>query len=506
MSVAKRVRKAGGLLVLICFVALIGLSQGAYPPSADISVAKSGLPEVNPNEEFSYTTTVKNWADVEVPDVVVTDKLPYEAVYISHSVSPDTEYDFRQVGDMLVFTFSSIPGQGTVTITVNVTSPNEAPTTLYNTVNVRYEGDTKLENNTDTNTTYVLLAPYEKFAAVKSFEDLLHNQSQLLFSFEDLLHVVPRTPEEDYKFITSFEQLLRSQADLTRSFEDLMSNSTSTGWDEYFSDVQRVDLLNSYETMLRDEAFLFASFEMKLKTSWENLGTYSADGHTHDAQTEFIASFEDLLKKQVTLYKSFELLFKKIEKGANPTAITQRTKIAFLASFEDLLRIETNLLMSFEDLLKMKYKGGPACEDILSIEMESEGTGIEGTAFNYTINITNLAIYAVTLDTLTADYEFINDTLIKQTACLYTEYSAGWKSKPEDNLCSGAAEYDTSLIGPIDPGATATVKLTVHVSSNGGDPTGTVYNTVCATWDNCKVCNSIEIQKISPYPVPPQVA
>ena len=40
------------------------------------------------------------------------------------------------------------------------------------------------------------------------------------------------------------------------------------------------------------------------------LCNYTAPGHTQDAQTEFVASFEDLLKRQNRLYLSFDLLSK----------------------------------------------------------------------------------------------------------------------------------------------------------------------------------------------------
>ena len=58
-------------------------------------------------------------------------------------------------------------------------------------------------------------------AAARSMEDLLHNQTDLLFTFQDLLMRLPRGAEENYNFTVSFEQLLRSQAHLTdrsRSF------------------------------------------------------------------------------------------------------------------------------------------------------------------------------------------------------------------------------------------------------------------------------------------------
>ena len=75
----------------------------------------------------------------------------------------------------------------------------------------------------------------------------------------------------------------RSQAALTSSFEDLLTNETQTGWDTEYTAENRTALLRSYEHMLYDEAFLFASFNMKIEDSWDSLCNYTAPGHTHPA-------------------------------------------------------------------------------------------------------------------------------------------------------------------------------------------------------------------------------
>jgi F0F1-type ATP synthase alpha subunit len=79
-----------------------------------------------------------------------------------------------------------------------------------------------------------------------------------------------------------------------------------------------------------------------------------------DAQWEFLASLEDLLKRQTKLYKSFALLLQNIDKNAQPQE--HEALVDFLASFEDLLRLESNLIMSFENLMIKKYEEkGPNC-------------------------------------------------------------------------------------------------------------------------------------------------
>jgi hypothetical protein len=508
--------------IFILLLALTGIALGDLPPAIDMNVTKiarndshSSIQEVPAGSKFYYNISVINPDPVHnATEVAVTDKLPYDVVYDSAKAQASNgailiNATIHKTGDLLYVYFEKIPKGKTFYINITVYAPAEAPTTLYNIVNLRYANDPEPDNNTFTLATYVPFPGYDKPAAVESFEELLHNQTRLLFDFEDLLHVTPRNYQENYTFLASFEQLLRAQANLSLSFEDLLENETNSGWDlGNFTEAERIMFLKSFKRIIWDEAFLFASYEMKLKDAWVGLDCHYAPGHSQDMQTEFIASFEGLLKEQVKLFDSYQLLLKTIGD------IDPDEKVDAFAAFESLLRVEANLLMSFEDLLKMKYKGGGApeleCGEVLAIDMDYEATGIEGTAGNYTINITNLGADPVELNTLTANYNFIDSASIQQTVCLLhpttgPDPSAGWTVAP-GGLCSGTAEYDTGLIGPIDPGDTATVTLALHVDTTPANPTGHSYNTVCATWDGCSVCNLTETEKTSPYPIPPQAA
>lgn len=364
-SATKRLR-LGGMAVLAFLVAMVFAAQAAYPPEINLSVDKSAPAEVNPGEIFDYIITVTNPSTSAAPEVVVTDKLPYEVTNGTILVEAALgTYSINKSGDLIYFRFDEIPAGATGTITIPVTAPTEAPTTLYNIVNLRYGNDPDTSNNRVTVPTYVVQVGYNQTLAAFSFEDLLHNQSQLLFQFEDLMHTIPETPEDKYNFSVSFEQLLRSQAALTSSFEDLLTNESQTGWDTDYTEENRTALLWSYEQMLYDEAFLFASFNMMINDSWMDFCEYEADGHTQDAQTELLASFEDLLHRQNRLYKSFDLLLNKI----NTTDSDEM--VDFLAAYENLLRIEANLYMSFYNLLNMKYENNP-CEPVAPLDSDGD--------------------------------------------------------------------------------------------------------------------------------------
>lgn len=474
MRTVKRGSRVSWLLAMVFLMAMAGFAQD-FPLSADLAVAKYAPAEVGAGSAFSYIITVENLdASNNASDVVVTDKLPFEVneVVATDITAPEAS-SISVTGDLVTVTYDEIPANNTIfTILINVTAPSDAPTTLYNTVIVRYADDPDTSNNTATTATYVLEAGYGKVAAIESFEDLLHRQSALLFSFQELLNQIPDGAEENYTFITSCEQLLRAQANLTSCFEGLLLNETGSGWDNDFTSANRTDLLRSYETMLREEAYLFAGFNAKIENSWVSLDNFTADGHTLDAQTEFIASFEDLLKRQTRLYHGFELLFKRIDRNAEPQ--THENLVAFLASFEDLLRVESNLLMGFQELLEEKFKEEqPVTPEIrLSLAVQSAWDLTQDfKTYNFTVNNTGTAdalgvVLTSKYDLFLADNASLNTTPPEFIAALN---SPQWV----DNL-NGTVSY---TFADVPAGGSASAALVIHVPGIIGN--GTLVNTAC---------------------------
>ena len=353
-------------IIALTFLAAACLTQGVVAQVADLNVSQESLQygkvvtEVASGSNFYYNITVKNNDSInDALAVVLVIKMPYEVAFIEANVYPlaPQDYSINKNGDLLKVSFDKIPQGSARYVNISVSAPNEAPATLYNMAYLRYADAPSLIS---TISTYVPLRGYNKTASIKSFEDLLHNQSFLLFSFQDMLLEIPQGDAENYTFTSSFEQLLRGQANLTSNFGKLLVRPDGNGWDSGLGDEDRTYMLKSYENLLRDEAFLFAGFEVKLTLAWPSLDGYTAPGHSMDAQWEFLASLEDLLKRQTKLYKSFALLLQNIDKNAQPQE--HEALVDFLASFEDLLRLESNLIMSFENLMIKKYEEkGPNC-------------------------------------------------------------------------------------------------------------------------------------------------
>lgn len=143
--------------------------------------------------------------------------------------------------------------------------------------------------------------------------------------------------EGNTKFLDGLGELLRSQSDLLTSFDYLM-HRTPTTIDE------KKDFLNSFEDLLRKQANLLIQFEDLLKGHWEDMSV--------EQQEDFLESFGDLIKRESILISSFE-----DNCDENFSVFSQDVAVKFLASLQDLLGRMANLLKSYEDLFKMKHGG-----------------------------------------------------------------------------------------------------------------------------------------------------
>ena len=357
------------LLILICCLATYSeaaADQGQYidlqiekfvtndysaPLSEALWSSAPRLAEVEANQTFYYLIRVTNLGSLAAHDISIRDWLPDE-VSVATVLEPDQ--GVLHQGNLVRVEIPEIGFNASRYIAIRAVSPNFAPANLYNYAYLTGD-DANRSNNRCQTETYVRPDSYTKQDSISSFEDLLRSQSDLLAGFNDLLHVVPADQKECYQFIASYEQLLRTQNVLFSRFQQLLLNSSGEGWDEQLLVSDQVDFLNSYEDLLRREAGLYAGFQQKLDHSWSVLGRdyrYDPDGpggipeHNATAQREFLASFEDLLRRQAVLYDGFQ----KLERGMDGSA-SYEDRVKFLASFEDLLRREANLLLGFEDMI-----------------------------------------------------------------------------------------------------------------------------------------------------------
>lgn len=369
-------------LALIPLLALAGLVACAADDMANVTIKEKAnvtfsgylnnstkwnywhsISQVKPGNIHYLIRVTNNDTEDYAIGLVVTDKLAPELINVKvNQTGNSTESPkWRKSGDVVYIYPRDLPPLTSEYIVINATIPqNASPNTIYNSVNIRSTNDNNSMDNMAGAVVYTppmslngTIPQYSVVNATESFSELIEDQAGLLFSFEDLLHEVPRTTIEKYEFIASFENLLRMQTYLYDSLADLLTNSTESGWNTNITGVDQDRLLNRYENLIRKESFLFMSFDYAIKEAFSNTApgegigpTYHYSDHTLYARQEFTASFEDLLKRQVSLLHTFQLL----QKRKDDTGHSAR--VAFLSSFEDLLRLESNLLLSFEDVIK----------------------------------------------------------------------------------------------------------------------------------------------------------
>lgn len=357
------------LLILICCLAIYSDASADPGQYIDLQIEKfvtnhysaplsqalwnsaPRLAEVGANQTFYYLIRVTNMGSLAAHDINIRDWLPDE-VRFATVLEPDQGALLQ--GNMVQVEIPELGGNASRYIAIRAVSPQFAPATLYNYAYLTGD-DANRSNNRCQTRTYVRPDSYTKQDAIASFEELLRSQSDLLAGFERLLLDVPAGQRECYQFIASSEQLLRTQTVLFSRFQELLFNSSGEGWDEDFLASDQIDFLDSYEDLLRREAGLFSGFQQKLCQCWKDLGKdyrYDPDGpgglpeHSATAQREFLASYEDLLRRQAVLYDGFQRLENRLDEN-----VGYEDRVKFLSSFEDLLRRESDLLQGFEDLI-----------------------------------------------------------------------------------------------------------------------------------------------------------
>jgi hypothetical protein len=177
--------------------------------------------------------------------------------------------------------------------------------------------------------------PTPRYNSIKSYEDLLHMQEDLIKSFESLLKNTTFTQgtgqdmsvNQSYKFLFSFDDLASRQQKGIYSFEDL----STYNWTE-LSDTQKISLTNSYEDLLHSEFSVLSSNEDLLKREFCKLDKTN--------QQLFLDKFEARIKYEKVLLSKFESwLHYQQTIELNPTLKSAWFK--YLDSFEQLIRRET---------------------------------------------------------------------------------------------------------------------------------------------------------------------
>src|SRR5207237_7767635 len=96
------------------------------PPSADLSITKSGPSFVNTGAAFDYLLTVGNNGPNTATSVSVRDTLPAGVTFVSVTATGGSGWTCSQSGGIVTCTEPRKPAGETTTIDINVTAPSTA--------------------------------------------------------------------------------------------------------------------------------------------------------------------------------------------------------------------------------------------------------------------------------------------------------------------------------------------------------------------------------------------
>jgi hypothetical protein len=172
---------------------------------------------------------------------------------------------------------------------------------------------------------------------INQFEEILRSQSSLLSNYENSLDAILENQDVNIniklEMLRDYENYLRCETIHIDIFETLLEDDWS-----HLTTIEQVKLLDSLEDLLRRCIRHSIYFDSRLSLIWGKIqGIAPESGHTYPPRIEFLASLEDILKRQKILLDRFQVLEADLD-----SIVSQETKISFLASNEDLLRLLSN--------------------------------------------------------------------------------------------------------------------------------------------------------------------
>jgi uncharacterized repeat protein (TIGR01451 family) len=168
-----------------------------------------------------------------------------------------------------------------------------------------------------------------------SLETLLRGQTDLISSFESLLKNSTLDGEESLEFLESFDDLANRQQQGLDGFEDVVL----CNWRDLDRN-ERVKFTDSFEDLLRRQAIMLSSNEDLLKRGFCLLD--------EDNKNIFLDRFEARIKAEEALLEKFRNWVYSQQYLDDDEEVAWEK---FLASLEDLIRRQSRLLESFRQLL-----------------------------------------------------------------------------------------------------------------------------------------------------------
>ncbi len=341
--------------------------QTVNPKKGDLIVRKE--PAVQFQGPVSWTIYIDNNSNETAKNVSVMDILGDGFYDVTSSNGTLTNNMPLANWTTINWSGQEVPvGVGKWSVVVNANSNETCGLTHINNITVRGTCDTGcIYSNYSATARALSQAAFR----LDSLESLLRGQTATISSFESLLKNSTLDANASREFLASFDDLSRRQQQGLHDFEGIVW----CNWND-LEEAEKIKFTSSFEDLLRRQAEIISSNDVLLIRGYCKLSS--------SEKAILLSSYEDRLHGEQDLLNSFS---KWLDRQSSLNDTQQQTWYAFLASYEDLIRRQARLIGSFQELLYSSCEG-----TFMEVYKSTNKTNFNADAdepINYTIIVNN---------------------------------------------------------------------------------------------------------------------
>ncbi|MCK9565670.1 MAG: DUF11 domain-containing protein [Methanothrix sp.] len=347
--------------------------QTVTPKKGDLVVRKE--PAVQFPGLVGWTIYIDNYGKETAKNVSVVDILGDGFFDVTSSNGTVTNNTPLANWTTINWSGQEVPmGVGKWSVVVNANSNETCGLTHINNVTVRGTCDTGCIYS---NYSAVARALSQAAFRLDSLESLLRGQTNTISSFESLLKNSTLDANASREFLASFDDLSGRQQLGLQDFEGIVW----CNWND-LDQGEKIKFTSSFEDLLRRQAGIISSNDVLLIRGYCKLN--------ESEKAIFLSRYEDRLHSEQYLLNSFS---KWLDSQSSLNDTEQQTWYAFLASYEDLIRRQARLIGSFQELSYTSCQG--TFMEVYKSTNKTDYNANAGTPINYTIIVNNTGSKAI---------------------------------------------------------------------------------------------------------------
>lgn len=346
-------------------------SQTVTPLQASLAVRKE--PAVQFLGDVNWKISIDNLGTKTAENVSVLDVLGEGFIEINPANGTLIQDQPLLKQTSILWTGQRVPaGLGTWSVTVSARSSEDCG--LAHTNNVTVTGRCQsgcIYSNHSARARALSPAAFE----LSSLEALLRSQTDLVFGFEGLLKNSTLDANRSIQFINSFDDLSNRQQQGLEGFDTLVR----CNWKD-LEEEERINFSRSFADLLTRQADIIADQDLLLQKSYCQLNG--------SQKAILLTRLEDRLHKEQDLLHQFRIW---VESQRSLDSTQREVWYQFLASFEDLVRRQARLIARFQQILHSSCDGS-----LLSVtESANTSDAASDRPINYTIFLENKGAHPV---------------------------------------------------------------------------------------------------------------